>query len=155
MSKNTTKFDKVTGRKSIESELPATMEIFFNTAQGDGTKGDHQVKSIGTTGSLNIEFHIPQDYTATTSIVMVAIPESTGSGKDIDLTSDYGAAGETFNIHSESNVAITYTFTTDQIDEFDISSVFSSIAAGDYCGLLWDHNGVGTVKIIGIRLRYT
>jgi len=133
----------------------ATKEVFFPTSQGDGTKGDHQVKSVGTSGDINIEFKIPHDYTATTSIVVVAIPETTGSGKNVDLTSDYAAKGETFNIHSESDVGITYTFTNDQMDEFDISSVFSSIAAGDYCGLLWDQNATGTVKIVGIRLRYT
>ncbi len=46
----------------------------------------------------------------------------------------------------------------DEIAEIDVSSVFSALSAGDYCGLMVDNNISGpsfSVDYVGIKLRYT
>ena len=66
--------------------------------------------------------------------------------------------GEDAQINAESDTTTVYdlTGTSNQITEIDISAVFSSLAAGHYCGIQIDHNGIGgTIEYIGIRIRYT
>ena len=65
--------------------------------------------------------------------------------KDIDLYSNYHAAGENYNNHSESDTTSTYDFTgmTDKGIEIDISGIFSNIQAGDLCGIQVDHKSIG------------
>jgi hypothetical protein len=134
-----------------------TKEIFYiaDTVANDGS---YRVRNIGSAGAFRFDFKVPHDFSSLVSLVLVGWPESgaAGPGKDIDLTSEYGAVGEARNQHSESDTTSTYDLgSTDVIFELDISGVFSVLAANDYAGVLVDHNGVGgVVHYLGIRLRY-
>jgi len=136
----------------------ATKEIFYfaDLASNDGA---YRVRNILTNGSFRFDFKVPHDFTSLVTLALVGWPEpgAAGAGKDIDLTSEYGSVGELRNNHSESDVGSTYNLgATDVIFELDISGVFSSLAAGDYAGLLVSHNSIGgTVHYLGIRLRYS
>jgi hypothetical protein len=75
---------------------------------------------------------------------------------DIDISSDYGGLGEVYNANSETNTTITYSVTVDQLTGLDVSSVYSAVAANDFCGLFVDQNAIGqTMYYLGIYLRYT
>lgn len=118
-------------------------------------KGDFKVHYIAAGGSSFFSFAIPWDFVSVVKLVMVAIPNNTTVNEDIDLSSDYGKPGEPYNAHSESNTTLLWSATADEIIEFDISSVFSAIEAGDECGLFLDQNGItGGVNYLWVLLEY-
>ncbi len=129
-------------------------EVFF-TEDYNTSMGSFRTRSQGASASFQYTFQVPADFGSLIELVAVGIPLANLAGVDIDLFSDYGAAGEPFNNHSESETTATYNFTLNELSEIDISPVYSVLAAGDYCGLEIDHNGIGgTIEYIGIRLRY-
>lgn len=136
-----------------------TREIFF-PADVATDLGDYRVRNVGGNGTHRFNFKAPHDFTTITALVLVGAPSAgaAGASKDIDLSSDYGGIGELTNVHSESDTATVYdlTGTSGEWTEIDISGVFSSLAAGDFCGLQVNHMGIGgAIDYIGIRLRYT
>ena len=138
--------------------IPGTKTIFFQV-EGDANLGSHRVQAIGATGAFRFEFKVPADFSSLIELTLIGIISAgaAGSGKDIDLASDYGTFGELYNEHSETDTGIVYDFTglTDRITELDISSVFSSLAACDVCGVFVDHKGIGgTIYYAMIKMRY-
>lgn len=135
-----------------------TKEKWFEP-EYDGNQGNYRVKSIIAAGSQRFTFMIPHDFTSLTSLVLVGFPSAgaVGASKDIDLYSDYAGVGQDAQTHQESDTTSLYTIpAANLIWEFDISGVFSSIAAGDYCGILVDQKGIGgSVYYLGIRLKYS
>ena len=112
----------------------------------DSNDNDYRVKNIGSSGTKRVTFDIPNDFSTLIGLRLFLYVTSgaVGSGKDIDLTSDYGALGENIQIHSESDLATVYTFTAADVHTaYTISQVFTQISAGDLCGLTIDHNGIG------------
>ena len=143
----------------VDGGTGRTREVFY-PADLNGTLGDFRVRTIALNSSFNFNFFVPDDFATLTELVLVGIPSAgaAGSGKDIDLNSDYGAIGQSRTTHSESDTATTYDFTgdTDNFVEIDISGVYSALAAGDYAGLLLKHNSLGgSISYLGIRLKYT
>jgi len=134
----------------------AVKHLFIGApTQSPMTVGDHIGSSVSVNGTGNVEFRIPDDFSSIVGIDVVIIPGGTDAATDIDLNSDYAGVGELFNAHSESNTTITYNLTINQIAELDVSSVFTSVAANDMCGLELDANNVtGGFLILGLRLRY-
>lgn len=136
-----------------------TREAFFQI-QLANNYNDYRTRGIGSSGTFRLNFSVPTDFGTLTSIEAIVAPTggSAASGRDIDLFSDYGAIGESTTNHSESDTTITFDFSgsADEWTAMDLSSVFSSLAAGDQCGIFIDHNAVGgTVEYLGIRLIYT
>lgn len=137
---------------------PAVKEIYFMATDYGAEHGDFRVRNVSGTASFNFTFCIPDDFNALLSLDLLAIPDGTRADADIDLDSDYGQVGEQFDNHSETDTTSTFALVQDEIAEIDISSVFSALAAGDYCGLQVDNNISGpsfSVDYFGIRLRYT
>lgn len=128
-------------------------ELFFISIY-NVFQGDYGSLEISTNGNDSFNFAVPLDFVSLVSLEVCATPENTNATANVDLNSDYSAAGESETTHSETDTAITFNFTADQKDLFDISSVFSSLAAGDHCGLNWKNSATGVVNIYGIRLRY-
>ena len=89
-----------------------------------------------------------------TDLKLSFIAKKTEAAANFDFNSDYGAVGEVYNMHSSSDTTSTYSITDDQLGEIDISGMFSSIAAGDYCGFSISGD-TGDILVLGIRLRYT
>lgn len=143
----------VSGGSSTASLMP-TKEQFFN-AQYSGALGDYRTRSLGGAAAFEFSFDVPHDFTAIVALEMVCSSVGTIVAQDIDLTSDYGADGESITNHSESDTTTTYSFTAGLWDTIDISGVFSSLAAGDRCGIEVNHNTIGTtIHYLGVRLRY-
>lgn len=133
----------------------APIEVRFQP-EYNNDKGDYLVHYIAAGGSSFFSFAIPSDFKTLTKLVMVAIPNNTSGAGDMDLSSDYGKVGEQYNAHSESNAAVPFSGTAGELTEIDISSVFSSLEAGDSCGLFLDQNGItGGINYLCILLQYT
>lgn len=137
---STTNVAKIATAASIELTFPISMVTGSN-------RGDHRVAGVGATGAQRFNFTVPADFGSLVSLDLIGIPSSgaAGSGKDIDLFSDYGAIGENFANHSESDTTTVYDFTgdTDLFITIDLSGIFTSLAVGDLCGCQIDHNAIG------------
>lgn len=141
---------------TIPGGAAGTKSVFYTATNYDAEHGDFRVRNIGGAGAFNFSFCVPADFGVLVDLVLVAIPDGTDAAADIDLNSDYGAPGEAFDNHSESDAASTFPLTVDELLELDISSVFSALGANDYCGIEVDHQGLGfSVDYVGIVLRYT
>ncbi len=133
----------------------APIEVRF-PPEYNNNKGDYLVHYIAAGGSSNFAFAIPSDFKTLTKICMVAIPNNTSAGGDMDLSSDYGKVGEQYNAHSESNAGVPFSGTAGELIEVDLSSVFSSLEAGDSCGLFLNQNGItGGMNYLYVLLQYT
>lgn len=146
------------GSNGVEFTLNASLvrEVFLPGTNYANLQGDFRVRTIGGTSDFNFTFSVPLDFDTLVTIEMIGISLGTNAAADIDLSSDYGAIGESPSAHSEANTTITYNITSGTIVALDVSSVFTSISAGDFCGINIDHNSIGSdIDYIGIRLRYT
>lgn len=143
------------------SSLGGTKSITFPITLFTGqNRGDHRVDSLGATGVGRYNFAVPEDFGSLTSLELIGIPMAgaAGASKDIDLFSDYGAVNENFANHSESDTTTLYDFTgdTDLFIPIDLSVVFSSLTAGDFCGVQVDHNSIGgAIDYKLIKMVYT
>lgn len=151
-----------TGGTSLNlSSLGGTKSITFPITLFTGqNRGDHRVDSLGATGVGRYNFSVPDDFGTLTSLELIGIPMAgaAGGSKDIDLFSDYGTVGENFANHSESDTTTVYDFTgdTDLFISIDLSVVFSSLVAGDFCGVQVDHNSIGgAIDYKLIKMVYT
>jgi hypothetical protein len=96
---------------------------------------------------------VPHDYTTLTSLVVVIIPDTTETVQfDADLAA--AALGEDFETVTNSIVDATRAVTLRQMDELDLSSLFTGVAALDYAGIKFVSN-TSNLEVIGLRLRYT
>jgi hypothetical protein len=143
-----------TSKGSVAGDTKSRFTGFSSNATT--ARGDFATLSLGANGTANFTFSVPPDYTTLVSLQLVVIAASTAAALDIDISSDYGAAGEAYNTNSESNTTSTFSVTVDQLSGLDISSVFSALAANDFCGIFVDHNAIGqTLYYLGVFLRYT
>lgn len=133
---------------------PGIKTVWFD-GDFDADDGDRRVRNVVTDGSHRFNFYVPEDFASLVSIDILGYSVGAISAQSINLYSDYAAVGEASNQHSESDTSNTLTTTAGQIFEMDLSSVFSSLNAGDHCGVLIDHQTIGTtIRYLGIRLRY-
>lgn len=149
--------DSGSAKRLMSMPTGVNKNVFFPAAY-DSTKGDFPVLQIATSGTGRFHFRVPDDFVTLVKLVLIGIPEelSGGSGKNIDLYSDYGGIGQSYTAHNESDTSSTYnTGTGNSLFELNISGVFNSLAAEDYCGLRVTHNSVGaSISYLGIYLEY-
>ncbi len=130
-------------------------EIYFITGEGMTVVfGEHITQTAVDSVKENFTFAVPLDYTSTVSLDLIVIPDATTS-TTYDLISTYGGVGEDFDNHSESNATIAISYTVGIFEAIDITSVFTSLAAGDFCGVgVTVDGGANNWNVHGIRLRY-
>lgn len=132
------------------------IDMFIPSVWDGNNYGDYMVRRRGGIVSTSYHsFYIPKDVQNIDGIYLVYIPEQTIIGEGLSIYSDYGAVGEAYNNHSESDVTVIIDMTLDQITSVDVSSVYSSLAGGDYCGLsvTWSLGLGNDVNILGILVR--
>jgi len=137
----------------------STMCWFF-PVDHDSNYGEYRVQSISGTGSFRFTFFIPHCLSVITHVHMICIVTASAAqaGRDIDLYSNYGADGELYNQNTEQDITSTYDLSAypEKFHEFDIAHVFSSIAAGDRCGIRVDHKSIGGyIRYLGIKVEGT
>lgn len=129
--------------------------IVFSPAETNASQDNYRVRPLGASGNFNFNFPVPDDFGSLISIGLVGVPMADVVAGDIDLASDYGAVGESILNTQETDLTSTYNLTALDWNLLDLSSVFSALKAGDYCGVNVDHNGIGTtVDYIFARLEY-
>lgn len=144
-----------------KTKLDGISKFYFQPTDPTNQDRDtYRVINVGTNQEFNFNFLVPSDFNALVNIVALAAADdagAAGSGKDIDLESNYGGLGESIFTHNEIDNTSTYTIPNPpELFALDLSSVFSSLVAGDFCSVLIDHNGIGgEVSYFGIWLEYT
>jgi len=121
---------------------------------GGDANGDFGVEYVAGGGTLRMSFFAPHNFASIVKAALVFIPGSTNGSADIDISSDYAAAGEAYTTHSESDSASTYSYTANQIFELDISGILSALSADDYIGLTTVFQDAENYGAIGIRFQY-
>lgn len=131
-----------------------TKESFFSAGADTANQDNYSVRNAAASASSYFSFFVPHDFTSLVSLELIVFPTSTQIAADIDLFSSYAEIGQDRTAHQESDTTITYNLTANQMAGLDISSVFSAIVAGDFCGIHVDQSGAPVMKYLGIRLRY-
>lgn len=134
-------------------------ELWVPTTYGTtiASCGDFPVaRCLNADDEAYVSFKVPDDFASIDSALLVVIVRATQGAADWDISSDYGAVGEAFDIHSESDTATTYNVTNDQKFGIDISGILSSLAAGDYVGIkLIQKDAAHDVYVLGVHFKYS
>lgn len=133
-------------------------EAFFVVTDTDLNYNNYRVQNVSGSGSYKFLFSIPTDFQSLIGIEAVFAPTAgaSGTGKNIDLYSSYGAVGQSVTQYSESNTSATYDLgSADVWHALNLGTVFTHLAAGQICGINVDNVSIGGyVRFAGIRLRY-
>ncbi len=150
-------------KTAIDDDLapvPESKCISFDSG-GTSIDGNHRLLVIASTGNDNIGFIVPVDFVSLVSLELIGYAidgTAFGASKDIDLVSEYALDGELRNNTTESDTVTTYTAGSALKEwfEWDISGVFSSIAAEDRCSLNIEHKTDvgGNIGYLGIEMTY-
>lgn len=148
------------GRNGVPISVGATKEFFVPATYGDGTHQafvDYPVWYCGAVDKFAaVAFYVPADFNSITEAVFVGVPANTQAAANYDIYSDYAAAGELYNAHSESDLASTYNVTINIMTEIDISGILSALAAGDYVGVRLMVKAVDHYFLaLGVRFKYS
>jgi len=146
----------------------ATREFFVPVTYG--TQGAvWKLEALGdfpgtSTDAINdvahVAFKVPHDFTAITNAEFIVIPLFTQGTANWDIDSDYGAVGQAYNTHSESDVATTYNVTANQLFAVDLddatNGILDDLAADDYVGIKITLKDAGhDFHALGVRFKYS
>jgi hypothetical protein len=148
--------------RAIYNKTGVTLEPIgyqYTPVEPNANFGNYRVRNILGSGTYRFTFPVPENFDSLISLDLIAVPASgvAGSGKDIDLFSEYAILGELTDANTEADTTTVYDFTgkADQFIKIDISPVFSALEPGATCGLLVDHNGIGgTISYFMIKMAY-
>lgn len=117
----------------------------------------YRTLKCGSSSTIRNSFVFPVDLNVIHSLDAIAITVGGGTSKDIDIYSEYGAVGESYSFHAESDTTLLYNLgSAGDIFTIDLLPIFSAASAGDVAGLEIVHNGVGSdTHYLGVRLRYS
>ncbi len=135
---------------------PATtiQEHFFHVSSAVSV-GNYDVNVLAAAGTQNYTFEIPSDFESLASLELVVFSTGTEAGPvDVDLSSSYGSEGEAKDTHTQSNTLTPLAFVANQLRELDLSSVFTSLAPGDNCGVDITNNLAGNLNVLGVKIRF-
>jgi len=139
---------------TVLSELPCGSAFF--PVDDNTTFGKYKVLTIATGATDEVSFMCPCDAEEVHKIWLVGITQNGGPGKNIDFVSQYGAGGEQYNNHTETDTASTYDLgNAGDIIKLDITDLFPDIESMDACGLEIKHNAIGGNNYyLGIFIQY-
>lgn len=128
--------------------------VVFFAVDENANEENYRVRQLGATGNFNFSFPVPDDFGTLIALDLVCTPLADLVAVSIDLASDYGEVGELITNTQEASAEIV-SATGLEWSLLDLSPVFSALAAGDYCGVNVDHNGIGTsVDYLFVRQEY-
>lgn len=146
--------------------IPALDDVDIQTTLEN--KGDYLIISVDGTGfgASYFTFKVPDDFVSFTSIKLVWMADTGLTGNMYwRLHTDYAAAGESYNTHSEdpaggtTNAAAANTI---YVQEPANALTMGSLALGDYIGIEFNRDAdhasdtiEGDVKMFGLLFTYT
>jgi hypothetical protein len=131
----------------------------FFTATGNTNYGAYNVNSVAANANGYFQFHVPEDFVSVVSVKLHCIvdPAAAGVTKDIDFDTMYATTGEAYNTHTGTDTGSTYDLSTssNEVYEFDLTSLFASLAEHDQGGIHVKHNAIGgALYYLGVELIY-
>ncbi len=139
------------------SALGSQRQVIFGVDE-NSNMGNYRVRTLTASGNFNFAFSIPADFVSlvTISAVFITTAGAAGAGKDIDLASDYGIIGQNFAFNSEIDTSTVFNLgASNDINEISLATVFTSLAASQFCGVNISHNGIGgSLDYLFINLVY-
>ena len=142
----TTKQQKIYTGTSFQAQNPGTASKFVRFPfTWDQFLDTFRIRRLATSGSTNDNLFIPEDFSSLNNCFFYFIPSAgaAGASKSITLTVKYGKLGETFNGTTETSTFNVNMGTANQVSRYDISSVMTTIEAGDIVGFSLNQNAVG------------
>jgi len=128
--------------------------VYFET-DWNSNYSNLRVRSIAGTGGHRFPFSVPPDFSELVEGYIESLPGGSFTDQDIDLASEYAKDGENYQTHAELDDTSAYSGVANQWGKLDLSSVLSSLEAGDMGGVFVDHNAIGTTVYYGrLVLRY-
>jgi hypothetical protein len=149
---------ELTGGGTKEFFAPVTSWYDNSTTQHEPleAKDDYPTAPLEQYDIGRIWFHVPNDFTSITDAVLVVITDHSDTSWNADIYTSYAAHNEDKDTHSASDTSSTYNVNSDQIEEFDISGLLSSLAAGDYVAVkVENRESTYTLHVLGVRFRYS
>lgn len=141
-----------------QAQIGSEKAIFMQPDFG-GNQLNYRIRNLGGNGNFNFNIRAPFDFVTLISCQAIFFNRSASNdGNLIDIESNYGALGEQADNTIESDTLnVTFsTFPVERLGALDLSSILTSLAAGDFVGINIDHNGLGgSLDYIGLLLRYT
>lgn len=131
-----------------------------NQPNYDSNYGIWKVERVAGSGIARLPIDVPSDARVINNVIIEFFVSSgaDGSGKNIDLTSEYCEVGQLFNQYTQSDTTSTYDLTgfTDKLYSLDVTSLFTNLAAGMQGTLFFDTNSIGgNLYIVGTIVKYT
>ena len=101
-------------------------------------------------------FKMPHDFNSLTAAYYVIVAQDTDAAAELTIASSYGAVGEAYNAHTESDTTSTYSITDTEIEEIDISGILTGVAADDYVGISITTRDANSVNydVLGVMIYY-
>lgn len=121
--------------------------------------GNWRVDTVGGTGTTRLPINVPSSARVISSVKIRFFVASgaAGSGRNIDLTTEYCSVGNSYNQYTQSDTTSTYDFTglTDKLTELDVTSLFTNLAAGMAGTILLNNNAIGgNLYLTGVIINY-
>jgi len=113
----------------------------FYCSEADDEHGAVPGKSITNGQTAFVGFHVPCDTQQIMRATLYVIPDATQANANWDLAADYGAVGEAYNAHNETEAAATYNITLNQTFGIDI------LAAGLLAAAVAHDNGGVSITV--------
>ena len=146
----------------------ATREFFVPVTYGtqvgawklDATGDFPSVPTANAGDVAHVAFKVPHDFTAITNAEFIVIPLATQLTANWDIESDYGAIGQAYNVHSETDNATTYNVTNNELFAVDLddagTGILDNLAADDYVGIkIHLGDNAHDFAALGVRFKYT
>uniref|UniRef100_A0A6M3KHB6 Uncharacterized protein n=1 Tax=viral metagenome TaxID=1070528 RepID=A0A6M3KHB6_9ZZZZ len=151
---------KSNGTDAVWAEGVATKDIFIRPASGTDAQAvgyfyGYLIDFASEYAYFN--FYVPQDFSSLTGLYLVYISQAE-QAHYFDVDSQFGADGEAYNVHTDIQADLFgASIVVGNIDELDISSAVTGIAANDFVGLRIQRGTSSTCQalVIGVRLRYS
>ena len=150
-----------TGEQALASDVLALITRQFFVPCFSGVGGAIYNGGYTIADALDaaiIVFRVPNDFTTLTSVKIIIYPNS-GGGSTLDWTAatTFGASGEAYNTHTDSQTADGQALTNNQLLELDISAAFTGLLANDIVILTFTADvwtGVLGAVILGLDIKY-
>ena len=115
--------------------------------------------STAAAGSALFAFRVPTGFQGLLRAYVGVVSAET-NGLRWQANSTWGNDGEAYTGTTDSIVAATRAMTSNQVDEIDVITAFTGIAAGDWIGFEFERDGahagdtITTLYVLGLHLEY-
>lgn len=115
--------------------------------------GQYTVLELWVGDGVSFKFHLPEDFANLVWAKLIMIPDATETVEAGFLIAA-SAAGEAYDFNEKTTWGETLAVTKDALTEWNITSLFPSMVAGDYVGITI-YSDTSMLRIVGLVVRYS